>query len=128
MLKGSITEMVKAAIAEHGAPQGELIKSLEGQNQELKEQNAELVKTAAELNERLTRVENQPAVMAIASNGAIPPAHQMRGQNRGAQVDMTQGQILKGRLAASDDAIEKKKIADEMQELAFAKFQEMRRQ
>lgn len=125
VLKGSIQELVKAAIAEHSAPQGELIKSLEAQNLELKERNEALAKQAAELGDRLTKVENQPAVMAIASNGAIPPAHQMRGQNRGAGVDMTQGQILKARLAASDDAVEKKDIANQMQDLAFARFQEM---
>lgn len=128
VLKGSIQELVKAAITEHSAPQGELIKSLEDRGRVLEERNEALAKQAADLEDRLTKVENQPAVMAIASNGAIPPAHLMRGQNRGAQVDMTQGQILKARLAASDDAIEKKRIADEMQELAFAKFQEMRRQ
>lgn len=125
VLKGSIQELVKAAIAEHSAPTGELIKSLKDENVELKERNEALAKQAAELNERLTRVENQPAVMAIASNGAIPPAHQLRGQDHGAAIGATQGQILKARLAASDDAIEKKQIAEEMQGLAIAEFQKL---
>ena len=125
VLKGSIQELVKAAIDEHSAPQGELIKSLEDRNRVLEERNEALAKQAESLEERLTKVENQPAVMAIASNGAIPPAHLMRGQDRGAPADMTQGQILKARLAASDDAIEKKRIADEMQGLAIAEFQKL---
>lgn len=126
VLKGSIQELVKAAIAEQSAPTGELIKSLEDRNQALEEQNAQLVKQAASLEERLTKVENQPAVMAIASNGAIPPAHLMRGQDHGAPpASLTQGQILKARLAASGDAIEKKAIADEMQGLAIAEFQKL---
>ena len=125
VLKGSIHELVKAAITEQSAQQGELIKSLEDRNKELEERNEALAKQAASLEERLTKVENQPAVMAIASNGAIPPAHLMRGQDRGAPAGTTQGQILKARLAASDDAIEKKQIADEMQGLAIAEFQKL---
>lgn len=125
VLKGSIEALVKAAITEQSAQQGELIKSLEDRNKELEERNEALAKQAASLEERLTKVENQPAVMAIASNGAIPPAHLMRGQDRGAPIGTTQGQILKARLAASDDAIEKKQIADEMQGLAIAEFQKL---
>lgn len=126
VLKSSdIRDLVKAAITEQSARQGELIKSLEDRNRELEERNEALAKQAAELEDRLTKVENQPAVMAIASNGAIPPAHLMRGQDRGAPIGSTQGQILKARLAASDDAIEKKQIADEMQGLAIAEFQKL---
>ncbi len=125
VLKGSIQELVKAAMTEQGAQQGELIKSLEDRNRALEERNEALAKQAATLEERLTKVENQPAVMAIASNGAIPPAHLLRGQDHGAPVGSTQGQILKARLAASDDAIEKKQIAEQMQELAIAEFQKL---
>ena len=115
----------KAAIAEHSAPQGELIKSLEAQNLELKERNEALAKQAAELGDRLTKVENQPAVMAIASNGAIPPAHLMRGQDHGARVDVTKGEQLRTAFKASDDARQQKALAEDLNLMAIEKLAEI---
>jgi hypothetical protein len=120
MLKSSIQDMVKAAIDDYSAGQADVVKGLEDRNRALEERNEALIK-------RLDVLENAPAVMAIASNGAVPPAHMLRGQDRGASTDMTRGELLKARLNNSDDAVEKKRIADEMQELAIARFSEMQR-
>lgn len=125
VLKGSIQELVKAAIAEHSAPQGELIKSLEDRNRELEERNEALAKQAAALEERLTKVENQPAVMAIASNGAIPPAHLMRGQDRGSRVDVTKAEQLRSAFKASDDARQQKVLAEDLNLMAIEKLHEI---
>lgn len=125
VLKGSIQELVKAAIAEHSAPQGELIKTLEDRNRALEEQNAALVKHTAALEERLTKVENQPAVMAIASNGAIPPAHLLRGQDHGARVDVTKAEQLRAAYKGSDDARQQKVLAEDLNVLAIEKLREI---
>jgi hypothetical protein len=123
VLKGSITELVKAAYAEQSAPTGELIKSLEDRNRKLEEQNAALVKHTAALEERLTKVENQPAVMAIASNGAIPPAHLMRGQDHGAPADISKAQALRTAFKATDDAPTQQSLARDMNALAIEQLQ-----
>lgn len=126
MLKSSdVQAMVKAALDDYSAGQADVVKGLEDRNRALEERNEALAKHAAGLEDRLNVLENAPAVMAIASNGAIPPAHLMRGQDRGASTDLSQAALLKAQFNASDDAIEKKKLGDQMQELAIAKFQEM---
>src|SRR5439155_8298790 len=99
-----------------------------GQEQVIAKQAADLdaqAKVIKGLEGRLETVENQPAISAVVGNGAVPPPHMLRGQNTGAPVDLTRAEQLKKRLAESDDAIVKKQIADEMQELAIARFQEM---
>lgn len=125
VLKSSVQELVKAAIVEQGARQGELIKSLEDRNRALEERNEALAKQAATLEERLTKVENQPAVMAIASNGVTPPAHLLRGQDRGARVDVAKGEQLRTAFKASDDARQQKALAEEMNLLAIEKLHEI---
>lgn len=125
VLKGSIQELVKAAIAEQSAPQGELIKSLEDRNRALEERNETLAKQAATLEERLTKVENQPAVMAIASNGVTPPPHLMRGQDNGARVDVTKGEQLRAAFKSSDDARQQKALAEDMNLMAIDKLREI---
>lgn len=125
VLKSSVQELVKAAIAEQSAQQGELIKSLEDRNRALEERNEALAKQAATLEERLTKVENQPAVMAIASNGAIPPAHLMRGQDHGARVDVTKAEQLRTAFKASDDARQQKVLAEDLNQLAIEKLHEI---
>jgi len=128
MLKSSIDALVKAAVDERSAEQAELYKQLDDRNRALEEHNEALTKQVEQLTsygERLAVLENAPAVMAIASNGAIPPAHMLRGQDRGVSTDTSQAALLKARFNASDDALEKKRIADEMQEKAIARFAEM---
>lgn len=125
VLKGSIRELVKAAIDEQSAHQGELIKSLEDRNKELEERNEALAKQAAELGDRLTKVENQPAVMAIASNGAIPPAHHLRGQDRGAPESLTKAQEMRNAFKTSDDAAQQQALAGGLNALAIEKLREI---
>lgn len=112
VLKSTVEGLVKAALADQGAAQEQVIAK---QAEDLAQQ-AKVVKT---LEDRLKAVEDAPAVMAIASNGAIPQPHMMRGQANGAPVNLTEGQQLRKQLAASDDAVEKKQIADRMQGLAI---------
>lgn len=131
MLKSSIDALVKAALDERSAEQAELYKGLETRAKELEEQNKALTealtKQAASYEERLNTLENAPAVMAIASNGAVPPQHLLRGQDRGGQPDLSHAELLKAKFNSSDDAREKKAIADEMQTLAIEKFAAMQR-
>lgn len=133
MLKSSdVQAMVKAALDDYSAGQADVVKGLEDQKRALEEQNQALTealtKQAANYEERLAILENAPAVMAIASNGAIPPQHQMRGQDRGVTTDISQGALLKARFNASDDAREKKQLGDQMQEMAIARFQQMQQE
>ncbi len=112
MLKSTIEGLVKAALADRDASQEQVIAK---QAEDLAQQ-ATVVKS---LEDRLKAVEDAPAVMAIASNGAIPPPHMMRGQAQGAPVNLTEGQQLRKQLADSGDAVEKKRIADRMEGLAI---------
>lgn len=131
MLKSSIDALVKAALDERSAEQAELYKGLETRAKELEEQNKALTealtKQAASYEERLNTLENAPAVMAIASNGAVPPQHLLRGQDRGGQSDLSGAALLKAKFNASDDAREQKAIAEEMQQKAINAFAAMQR-
>ena len=125
------TDILKAALADYSATQGQAIaaqmadvrKGLEDKNAALEE----LVKTLkTQIDERITNLENAPPVYAIASNGAMPDPRHLRGQNHGvAPVDPAYGSMLKARLANSDDAIEQKAIADEMTTAATDVFQRL---
>ena len=123
VLKSIAQDLFKAAFDDYSAQQetaaasartrqAEIVKSLEERNQALEN--------------RLAAVENAPAVMAIASNGAIPPAHMMRGQDQGGRPDMSQGQALRKQWSASDDAVEQKRLSDEMNGMAIARLQQIR--
>lgn len=127
MLKSSIDALVKAALDERSAEQADLYKGLEDRNRELEELGQALATKATDLEKRLAEVENAPAVMAIASNGAVPPAHMLRGQDRGGNPELSGGALLKAQFRASDDAREQKAIADEMQDKAIAAFAAMQR-
>jgi hypothetical protein len=101
----------ESAAAAARAEQAEIVKSLEERNQALED--------------RLERVENAPAVMAIASNGAIPPQHLMRGQDRGGSVDVTKGEQLRTAFKASDDARQQKVLAEDLNMMAIEKLHEI---
>jgi len=124
-------DILKQALADYSATQGQALaaqmadvrKGLEDRNAALEE----VVKNLqAQIEERITRIENAPPVYAIASNGAMPDPRHLRGQNQGAlAVDPAIGPMLKARLANSDDATEQKQIADEMTERANTLFQQL---
>lgn len=124
VLKGSdIATLVKAAIDEYSAGQADFVKGLKDQNAALEERNQELIKTTASLAERLTAVENAPAVMAIAGHGAVPPRELLRGQDQGGSaVELTKGQELRKQLAMATDAVTQERIKREMNELAVAQL------
>lgn len=125
MLKSSISELVKAAVDERSAEQAGIVKQLEDRYRALEERNEaltqELAKQTASSEERFTVLENQPAVMAIASNGAIPPAHMMRGQDRGAPAAgaLTKAQEMRDAFKASDDATKQQAYAAGLNALAI---------
>lgn len=125
VLKGSdITALVKSVLDEYSAGQAELVKSLQDQNVALEERNTELTKQAAEFAQRIERLENAPAVMAIARHGAVPPREMLRGHDRGG-VDLTEGQALRKQLGRSDDAQEQQSIATQLNMLAIDKLKDM---
>lgn len=122
VVKSIARELVEAALADHSAAQQQVIAKQAG---DLEEQ-ASVIK---ELKNRVEALENAPAVMAVMSNGAVPPAHLMRGQNNGQPAaDLSQAQTLRKRLAESNDATEQKRLQDEMQQMAINRFQQMREQ
>lgn len=109
LLKSIAEDLLKAAMDDYSAKQADVVKSLEERNKALEE--------------RLATVENQPAVMAIASNGAIPQPHQMRGQDYGATaVDLTKAQQLRTAFKDSDNAVEQQAYAGDLNALAIEKL------
>jgi flagellar hook-basal body complex protein FliE len=117
VLKSSIAEVVKAALDEHSATQTEAIakqaQALEGL--------AEVVET---LKGQIHTLEEQPAAPRVFTNGAVPPAHQLRGQDRGAPaVNTAQAMELKKSLYGAADAGEQNRIAQGMQATAIDALQ-----
>jgi hypothetical protein len=113
ILKSSrLAELVKGMLDEHSAGQmaqltktGEAIVEL-----------ADLVET---LKGQVRALEEQPAVPSVFANGAIPPAHLMRGQDRGAPpVDTDRARELK-KAMYSGTAREQNDAAVEMQSAAI---------
>lgn len=133
MLKGIAQDVLKAQfdgwsathmedIAKQAAvlAQANVVTVLEERNQALEKQVEELIK-------QVDDIANQPAVMAVASNGVLPRSEHLRGQDKGAPVDMDRGLQLRKQLAGELDANKKKAIADEMNSLAIAQLQQMHR-
>lgn len=123
MLKSSeVQAMVKAALDDYSAGQADVVKGLDDRNRALEERNEALTKHLADAVDRLAVLENAPAVMAIASNGAIPPAHMLRGQDRGATGTpgtLTKGQEMRNAFKASDDATKQQALAQGLNALAI---------
>ncbi len=73
------------------------------------------------LKARLAVVEEQPAAPRVFTNGAVPPPHQMRGQDRGAPplVDVAKAREMKQRMYTADPA-EANRIATELNQSAIA--------
>lgn len=118
VLKSSITELVKSALDDHSATQMEEITKVGDAVLEL----AELVET---LKGQVRALEEQPAEPRVFTNGAVPPPHQLRGQDRGATpVDVTKAAELKKTLYRGT-AAEQNQAAVDMQTLAIARLQEI---
>jgi hypothetical protein len=70
------------------------------------------------LKARLAVVEETPAAPKVFTNGAVPPASQLRGQDQGASngtVDVTKALERKGQLYSAPDARAQNEIAKSMQ-------------
>lgn len=119
VLKSSLLAAVDEIVKTHSATQTEQIAKTGDAVLEL----AEMVET---LKGRLQVLEEQPAEPKVFTNGAVPPAHQMRGQDRGAgpAVDVTKAAELKKTLYGGT-ATEQNQAAHDMQALAIARLQEI---
>lgn len=113
VLKSSFLAAVEQVFKTHSATQEEAIAKTGVAVLEL----ADMVET---LKGRLQVLEEQPAEPRVFTNGAVPPAHLMRGQDRGAvQVDMAKAREQKDRLYKAADATEQNRIAQDMQSNAI---------
>lgn len=113
VLKSIAQDAATAALEAQGAAHSEVIAKMAADNSGL----AEEVKT---LKARLETVESHPAAPRVFTNGAVPPAHQMRGQDQGAApVDVAKAMETRARFRDADPA-EQNRLANEMQEGAIA--------
>ena len=75
---------------------------------------------ADELEARIAKVEETPAAPKVFTHGAVPPAHQLRGQDHGAPiVDVAKARAMKQRMYTADPA-EANAIATELNQSAIA--------
>lgn len=97
--KSDIADVVKAAMAERDAQHASVVKALQDQIDALK----------------------APAQSRVLSNGVLPPAHMLRGQDQtpdGATVDVAKAAEMRQRLEAAQDAGSRIAIENEMNEAA----------
>jgi hypothetical protein len=116
VLKSSICDMVKGMLDEHGATQ---TAHLTKQGEAI----LELVELVETLKGQVKALEEQPAEPKVFAQGAIPPAHLMRGQDNGAApVDMAKARELKKSLYGGT-APEQNEAAKTMQSAAIEALQ-----
>lgn len=116
VLKSSITELVKSLLDDHSATQtAELTKQ--------REAVLELANVVDTLKGRIGTLEEQPAEPRVFTNGAVPPAHMLRGQDQGAPpIDVAKARDLKQTLYKGT-AREQNQAAIEMQTTAIEALQ-----
>lgn len=116
----SIAEtVVKAHLDAHSATQTDIVTKQSAAILEL----AETVET---LKGQVKALEEQPAEPKVFTNGAVPSAQQMRGQDRGATpVDMAKAAELKQQLYRGATSGDQNTAAIEMQKMAIAQLQEI---
>lgn len=111
----SIESAVLKALETQEAAHQEAITKMRGEQ-------AEVIEA---LKKRLETVEAQPAAPKVFSNGQVPPAHQLRGQDQGAApVDVAKARELKGTLYRGT-ATEQNAAFNEMQQMAVDKLAAM---
>ncbi|RPE39751.1 hypothetical protein EDD90_2768 [Streptomyces sp. Ag109_O5-1] len=124
VLKSSdLAELVKGILDEHSAGQSDLIKTQGEAIVEL----ADLVKG---LQGQVKALEEQPAEPGVFAQGAVPPAHLLRGQDRGAApaelakatADQLRKQLYSGTAAEQNEA------ANAMNAAAIAALQAIHQQ
>ena len=81
---------------------------------------AGLLEEVETLKARLATVEEQPAAPKVFTNGAVPPANMLRGQDQGAgrQVDVAKAAEMRARFRDADP-VEQNRLANEMQQAAI---------
>lgn len=98
LLKSIADSVVKRAIDAYSASQQEVIAKQAADLEKLTE-------TIGVLKAQITALEEQPAAPKVFSNGAVPPAHMLRGQDAGSPaIDAAQIAELRKGLYASDGA------------------------
>jgi hypothetical protein len=121
VLKSVAADAARTALEAQGAAHQEVIAKMAADNGELAEE-LRVVKA------RLETVENSPAIPKVFTNGQTPPAHQLRGQDRGQQgapqVDVAKAAELKGTLYRGT-APEQNQAAIDMQTMAIAQLTEI---
>lgn len=116
VLKSSIADVVKAQLDAFSATQQEAFAKQA-------ETVTQLAKSIETLEDRLVKLEEQPAEPKVFTNGAVPPAV-LRGQDRGAPViDTGRAREMKKSLYSATDATEQNKIAQDMQAGAIEALQ-----
>lgn len=142
--KSTFEGLLKAALQDWSAAQAEVLKAaLDGRDrargveiEDLKKSTAETVESLrqakAEQDELIAKqaaqieaLENAPAVREVVRNGAVPPAHLLRGQDHGAPaaVDVAKAQEQRRALYTAPTAAEQNRIAGEMNAQAIAALQ-----
>jgi hypothetical protein len=82
--------------------------------------NAGLAEQVEAMKSRLETVENTPAAPRVFTNGQVPPAHTLRGQDQGgAQIDVAKARETRAAFLRADPA-EQNRLANEMQQGAIA--------
>lgn len=108
VLKGIIDAQVRAALQDAEAEHAKVVKALE---------------------DRLDYLE-APAPSRVVTNGAVPPAHLLRGQDHGSApaVDVAKADDARARLAAAPTVAEREAIQKSMNEAAAAVYAAQRAQ
>ena len=110
-LKSVAAEAAQAALQAQGAAHQEAVAKMAADNGGLAEE-LRVVK------ERLAVVEEHPAAPGVFTNGQVPPAEQLRGQNQGrnaGQIDVAKALERKREMYAAPDAGAQNEIAKSMQ-------------
>lgn len=116
VFKSIAADVVTAALADYSATQEQAVAKQADALAHL----ADVVET---LKGQIQALEEQPAPPKVFTNGAVPPAHLLRGQDTGAvSVDMAKAAELRKGLS-SPDAGEQNRAALNMQEMAIARLE-----
>ena len=121
VLKSIAEDAARTALEAQGAAHQEVVAKMAADNGELAEE-LRVVK------QRLETVENSPAAPKVFTNGAVPPANQLRGQDQGGSqpVDVAKAADLKKTLY-SGTAAEQNVAFGEMQQMAVDRLAELQR-
>jgi len=119
VLKSIAQDAARTALEEQSAAHQEVVAKMAADNGEL----AEKLET---VTKRLETVENTPAAPKVFTNGQVPPAEQLRGQDQGranGQVDVAKALERKREMYAAPDAGAQNEIAKGLQGDAIAALQ-----